>query len=297
LESIAPSLLVLPLLAVLIWVIVRRGLMPIKNLETQIASKEAKDLSPLRLDQVPQELTDLTNSVNLLFDRLAQSFAREKRLASDAAHELRTPIATLLLQVDNLAAKLQQPDDVEQLRQTATRLSHLLEQILVLNKTTPELFEAKMQPMKMMPVLREVVASYYPQIEAQQHSIELLGEDATIATDAYALSTLFANLLSNAIKYTPAGGKIRISLNQSKDRVSLIVEDSGTGIPDEAHERVLERFYRLGGDRNDSQVEGCGLGLAIVKHLVELHKAELRFAASQFSSGLAVNVTFKRYDA
>jgi two-component system sensor histidine kinase QseC len=114
--------------------------------------------------------------------------------------------------------------------------------------------------------------------------------------DRLALETLLNNLLGNAIKYTPPEGKICINTWLRGSDVVLEVMDNGTGIPDGQHERVFDRFYRVGGDHHNSQMPGCGLGLSIVKQVVDLHRAHIKLTQSRFNRGLLVMVTFSAYN-
>jgi two-component system sensor histidine kinase QseC len=102
------------------------------------------------------------------------------------------------------------------------------------------------------------------------------------------------NLLDNSCKYTPPGGRVRVTVSEDTDSVTLQFEDSGPGIPDAQRTRVFDRFYRLGGDQHESGVIGCGLGLAIVNHIAELHTATVELGVSGFGSGLLVSVIFPR---
>ncbi len=296
LESIIPSLMVIPFIGIVILLIVRRGLTPIKELAFQIASKKANELGIIQMEETPSELHTLTESVNQLLTRLESSFEREKRLASDTAHELRTPIAALQLQVDNLVAESKDSKNLATLITTSRRLKHLTEQILTLNKTTPDLFANKMLPLDITPIIRMVIANHYSLLQEKQQSIEMDAVSCFIATDTFAIETLFSNLLVNAIKYTPEQGKIKVKLYYQNNQVIMELHDNGPGIPSTKYGRVLERFYRLDGDRNNSQIIGCGLGLTIVNHIVQLHHAELLFFQSDFKSGLGVKVSFQQAD-
>lgn len=297
LESIIPSLLVIPVIGLLILLIVHKGLKPVNNLASEIANKKANDLTLIEMTELPTELLNLTDSVNQLFVRLENSFIREKQLASDAAHELRTPIAVLILQIENLIAEQPDNPDINSLKATAKRLSRLVEQILTLNKTTPELFAQKMQTIDLAPILRQVTASHFDLVESKGQSVDMDVASCFIESDYFAIETLFSNLLLNAIKYTQEEGKIKVRLYQTDKQVILEVHDNGPGIPVEYRERVLKRFYRLDNDRSQSQVVGCGLGFSIIEHIVELHQAALLLLDSEFEKGLAVRVTFSKKDS
>lgn len=294
LQSVMPTVLSIPLAAILIWFIVGYGLRPISQLAREVRSREASDLSRVQLDGVPRELTPLTQSTNDLLRRLHSSFSREKRFAADAAHELRTPISTLKVQVHNLLAELDRPSaTAEELRQGVDAMGHLVEQILVLNRTAPDQYMVQFVSLDLYELVREVISSEFEQVLQREQVFELEGGSALVNGDATALRSLVQNLLSNASKYTPVGGSIRMTVREVSQQVQLVAEDSGPGIPQTYHERVFDRFYRLDGDRNASGVSGSGLGLAIVKHIVEMHGADIVLSESTALGGLCVTIMFK----
>ncbi|OGT72395.1 MAG: hypothetical protein A3H44_05520 [Gammaproteobacteria bacterium RIFCSPLOWO2_02_FULL_57_10] len=293
LQSVTPTVLGIPIAAILIWFIVGYGLRPISQLAREVRSREASDLSRVQLDGVPRELTPLTQSTNDLLRRLQSSFSREKRFAADAAHELRTPISTLKVQIHNLLAELERPSaTAEELRQGVDAMGHLVEQILVLNRTAPDQYMVQFVPLDLYELVREVVSVEFEQVLQREQVFELEGGSAIVSGDVTALRSLVQNLLANASKYTPVGGSIHMRVSALDDKVQLRVEDSGPGIPQEFHDRVFDRFYRLDGDRHASGASGSGLGLAIVKHIVEMHGASIALSASEKLGGLCVTISF-----
>ncbi len=292
---LTPIVLGLPVLALIIWWIVSRGLRPISRLARELESREAGGLMAIELRGVPRELEVLANSANELLRRLEASFQREKRFAADAAHELRTPIAAIRVHLQNLVDELDEPGhSLQQLGEGVERLSHLVEQTLVLNRVAPDQYMANFVSLDLYGIAQQVIADRYPQIEARQQEIQLEGAATEIRGDRFGLEMLVLNLVSNAIKYTPVSGKIEVGVYRLAGRVHLYVMDSGPGIPESEYQRVFERFYRVGGDRHNSGVTGCGLGLSIVQRIVALHGARIELGPSRFSSGLKVMVIFPR---
>jgi two-component system sensor histidine kinase QseC len=232
--------------------------------------------------------------LNQLFERLNAAFSREKRFASDAAHELRTPLSVLKINAHNLALELSDNGtsnvNMQYLQQGIERMSHVVEQILLLNRTNPEQYQGKFQSVDSTSLCQTVIGSLFPQIEAKKQEIELVGQGANIQGDEFSLGILLQNLISNASKYSPEGSLIRVVLNKSNNQVVITVEDSGPGIEESEYQRVFERFYRIGGDRHASGAPGCGLGLAISKHIADLHNASLKLSRSKQLSGLSVEL-------
>ena len=293
LESVLPIILGLPLVGLLIWLIVGRGLYPLRKLANEMSSKRSDDLSPVSEEQPPQELARLIHSINGLLRRLDSAFDREKRLAADAAHELRTPISVLKVQVHNILRDAQGDDaQFRNLESAVERMERSVEQVLMLYRTAPEQFAARFVQLDLVGLAREVIAELYPHLDARQQNIELVGDVATMRGDVFALQTLLSNLLENASKYSGTGGSIKVLIEQHSGSTALTVEDSGPGIPADQRERVLERFVRGDGGHNDSGVVGSGIGLAIVKHVVDIHHAEIVLHDSGFDTGLAVTVLF-----
>jgi two-component system, OmpR family, sensor kinase len=292
---LTPIVLGLPVLALIIWGVVSRGLRPISRLATELESRGAGGLMAIELRGVPRELEELANSANDLLRRLEASFQREKRFAADAAHELRTPIAAIRVHLQNLVYEPDEPGhSVQSLHEGVDRLSHLVEQTLVLNRVAPDQYMANFVLLDLYGLAQQVIADLYPQVEAKHQEIQLEGAATEIRGDRFGIEMLVLNLVSNAIKYTPVSGKIEVGVYRLADRVHLYVMDSGPGIPESEYQRVFERFYRVGGDRHNSGVTGCGLGLSIVQRIVALHGAEIELGPSRFGSGLKADVIFPR---
>lgn len=300
LAAVTPLIISIPFLAVIIFYVVSRGLSPLRYLSNALSDKKVDDLQAINMPAVPKELTSVISTLNQLLHRLESAFAREKRFASDAAHELRTPLSVLKINAHNLALELaatqQASINMQYLTQGVERMSHVVDQILLLNRTEPQQYSANFTLLDLAQLCRDGIASLYPQIDSKHQEIEFIGQSHTIIGDQFALEILIQNLLSNASKYSPPKGCIRLSLEKHGDKLILMVEDSGPGIAEQEYSRVFERFYRVGGDRHDSSVIGCGLGLAIVKHIADLHSATIELSKSATLGGLALAVIFTAED-
>jgi two-component system sensor histidine kinase QseC len=292
--SIIPIVLAIPIAAFIIWIAIGVGLKPLRELTGQLNNKQADDLSPVLMANTPEELTSLVASTNALLQRLNDAFAREQQFSADAAHELRTPISILKVQLHNLqndehisdAALLPLASGIE-------RMGQVIEQILSLYRYSPEQALIKQSEIDLSAIVQSIIAKYYEKIATKQQKISLSGgEVCLIKGNQFALETLVQNLISNASKYTPEQGEIQVTSKHITTGIRLIVEDSGPGIPQEQFERVFERFYRVDGDRHNSGILGCGLGLAIVKHIVDLHKAKISLHHSTQLGGLKVMIDF-----
>jgi len=291
--AIYPMVFAIPVLGVIIWTLLGIGLKPIQRLATDVERREATDLRPLDDAQMPSELLQLARSANALLRRLEASFARESRFAADAAHELRTPIAALSIQCENLAfAAPEHGASIAKLQAGIERMHHVVSQILILNRVAPDHYMAKFEPVNLCHRAREAIVLQGETLQDRTDDIEFSGHDAWLLGDAHALDSLLSNLLGNAIKFTPVGGRIHVSVEPVGSVARLTVVDSGIGIPSAQRERVFDRFYRLDGDRNDSHAVGCGLGLSIVRQVAELHGATVSMSDAPSGQGLCVMVDF-----
>lgn len=294
LESVVPILLGIPLVGILIWSIVSMALRPLKQLSRELKYRQAQDLSPVHYANTTAELAQVVDSINGFMRRLEDVLEREKRFSSDAAHELRTPVSALKIQLHNLRGEIgTDSESVQQLEQGIERLQHLIEQLLSLARTTPEKFAENSRILDLYEIVEAEIARMYEQFERRGQHLELRGEHNLIEGEEFALVTLLTNLLTNANKYTPENGEILVTVSKDQGRVWLAVEDSGPGIPVAERERIFDRFYRANHEIDRLSASGCGLGLTIVNHIANLHNASLEVADSRFGSGTAFRVGFE----
>lgn len=298
LSAVTPIILVIPVIALFIFMAIRQGLKPLTVLRRELSEKKINDLSKLSSETSTKELQPIIQTLNLLFERLSAAFSRERYFASDAAHELRTPLSVLKINVHNL--QITQSENLNsagqvllmQLAESVDRMAHVVDQILTLNRTNPDQLTMVVTKLELQGLLQQVISDLYPEIMKQQHDISLESETTIIYANEFALLTLVKNLIGNACKYTPKGGHILVKTRLEEHSFTLTVEDSGPGIDSSEYQRVFDRFYRVGGDSHQSTVVGCGLGLAIVEHIVKLHHARIILAKSTQLGGLSVSVTF-----
>ena len=291
-ESVLPIILMLPIALLTIWFLVGSGLKPIRQLTKQLQQKQEHDLSPVALTEPPKELQPLVNSTNNLLRRLEGAFERTKRFSADAAHELRTPISGLKINLYNLQVESPDNHNIKLLTAGVSRMEHVVEQILSLYRTTPDHYTVNFELLDLHAIAQHSIAQQYSDFESKGQLIELSGNNTYLQCDKFTMETLLQNLLSNANKYTPKRGQIVISIAKTDDSIELKIEDSGPGIPEDKYHRVFDRFYRMSNDQHDSETTGCGLGLSIVQHIIELHNGHIRLSHSKFTTGLAITIYF-----
>jgi two-component system sensor histidine kinase TctE len=230
--------------------------------------------------------------LNALLKKLNEALGAQQRFISDAAHQLRTPLAGLQTQVD---LALQQKDAGE-LRQTLQRLLtatgrtvHLANQLLTLARAEPAgHLPVEMQATDLGQIVQECAEEWVPRALAGEIDLGFELESAPILGIPLLVRELLANLLDNAIRYTPPGGQITVRTLMKDANALLEVEDNGPGIPAAEIDKVFERFYRIKGSPGD----GCGLGLAIVREIARTHNATVELASPQSGQGTLVRVCF-----
>jgi two-component system OmpR family sensor kinase len=296
LRTIAPVALMAPLLMLVVWWVVSRSLAPVARVRGQVASRQADDLSPVSEDGLPDEVRPLVQELNLLFGRVRHAFDAQKHFVADAAHELRSPLAALKLQVQGLQRA---PDAaarelaVSRLAAGIDRATRLVEQMLALARHEASMAAgAKPEPVDLAEVARLAISDAIAAAQARRIDVGLAHADAAVVPgQPEALRMLLRNLVENAVKYTPEGGRVDVAVMQRGDAaVELSVDDSGPGLPPAERARVLDRFYRAG----EPQAPGSGLGLAIVRSIAELHGAQVALDTSPSLGGLRVVVRFAK---
>ena len=293
LNAVVPIVASLPIIAAIVWLVVGNGLSLVKRLAQELRNKKADDLSRLHIENPPVELVPVVDAINDLLRRLNDSVVRERRFSADAAHELRTPISAIKVHLHNLREELPgHKSSLQLLDRDLGRLSHLIEQMLLLYRMSPEQYQSKMQPIELYALAQSVISDLYGDIESKGQTISLEGSFQTITGDGESLAILLRNLIGNASKYSSTGDSITVEVGRNDFGVSLGVRDTGPGIPLAEISRIFDRFYRVGGDRHNSSVEGCGLGLAIVRHIADLHHGNLHAENNSNGVGLSITVTF-----
>ncbi|ANQ86835.1 two-component system histidine kinase [Azoarcus olearius] len=292
LRTLTPLLVILPLLAGLIWYLVGRGLRPLERLARAVGQRRPDSLAPLAVAGVPDEAQPLVQALNGLLGRLDHAMSAQRAFVADAAHELRTPLAALQLQLqltERAGSEAERRAALGELRQGLLRATRVVQQLLTLARQTPDAAAAGAPPavVDLVELVALVTAELQALAEARGIDLgaEQLDSGSTVHGDRDSLRTLVVNLIDNAIRYTPAGGRVDLRVWHENGRVWLEVADDGPGIPVEERERVLDRFYRRAGQEQP----GSGLGLAIVKAIADRHGAELRLDESA-RGGLAVRV-------
>ncbi|MEP7102581.1 MAG: ATP-binding protein [Burkholderiales bacterium] len=295
-QLLVPLAVLIALIGGLLVVALRRGMRPLAVANDALARRNALSLEPLALSGVPVEVLPVVQTLNDLLQRLAAAFAAQRNFVADAAHELRSPITALQLQVQIL----ERSRDAAERALATTELSagigrarRLIEQLLELSRASAddgggELFVC--EPVRLAELARAVVVRWA--VEAERRGIDLGADasvDASVQGDAAQLEILLNNLVENALRYTPRGGIVDVVTGLIDAAPVLRVIDDGPGIAPAERARVFDRFYRSP-EAEASLEPGSGLGLAIVKSIADRHGALISLHEGHRAEGQRVGL-------
>ncbi|WP_338414079.1 sensor histidine kinase [uncultured Sphaerotilus sp.] len=303
-DTVLPLSLLMLAMSGLVWAGVRTGLAPLARLREAVSGRGPNDLAPIELESAPEEVRDLAAAVNTLLAAVHASVVEQRRFISDAAHQLRTPLAGLKSQSELALKETTDPAlraRLEMVRESATRSAHLVTQLLTLARAEPEsLATLGRSRFDLRRLVQDLTAELVPR--ALNDGIDLGLDDAgqdddrpepalTIEGNALLIREAIVNVIDNAIRYAGRGSEITVRVREEpaagsdQPRTAVIeVDDTGPGLPPQLHAQVFDRFFR-----GTNEGRGCGLGLAIVKEIVERHRGRVSVASRQ-PKGLRVDI-------
>lgn len=289
LRQILTLLIGVPCLALALVISIRRGLLPLLALSQELDAFDPRTARRFETETLVPELQKPATALNSLLDRVDVMLEKERNFTADAAHELRTPLAALLVQAEVAqtskdAARRQHA--LQGLQDGARRGAHLVEQLLALAR----LDRAERMPREQFDLVRlcrNALGELAGRAAAKdQHLSFTAPPELQLEGHAVALATALRNLVENAIRYCPSLSNINVNLQRVANGVQLQVEDNGPGIPEQLRARVLDRFFR----NADTGEEGCGLGLSLVAQAVALHGGSIVLDQPQKHRGLVVRI-------
>jgi two-component system OmpR family sensor kinase len=277
---ILPLLLQFPLLAFIVWFAVSRSLRPLEQLSKAIEQRHSSALTPLDAALLPPDLQPLVQTLNALLARLEAALQQQRNFVADAAHELRTPLAALQLQLDLLKrAETAQDRELSQslLGRGIQRATYLIEQLLLIARAESTPPGEPVESIHLQQFAGEAVERHLATARARDIDLGVTRlESVAIRCAAPDIETVLDNLLSNAIRYTPRAGKIDLAIYAENGSAIIDVVDTGIGIPTAERARIFDRFHRvLTVHEAGDSIQGSGLGLAIVKSICERYGASV----------------------
>ncbi|MDD3937058.1 HAMP domain-containing sensor histidine kinase [Rhodoferax sp.] len=290
-QVLLPTLLAMLFVAIMVGATIRKGLEPIRELDEELSQRDVASLQPVSLVHAPVELDRVVRTFNRLLLQLDASIQAHKRFIANAAHELRTPITALRLEVDNLAHgedPVQVKGAVRRLTMGVHRAQRLLQQMLTLARLEARTNSRPWTSVDLVGLAQESMMDL--SVLGSQRGIEFAFEasgSTVVQGDPDDLRLLLDNLLGNALKFSPPNTSVELSIHQQGDAVILLLRDHGPGIAPALRERVLMPFVR-----SNPTIEGSGLGLTIVFEVIQSHGATLQLEDPPEGQGLQVRVSF-----
>lgn len=299
---ILPSLVTgLALVLVVNWA-VRRGLRPLQEVGRQVSRRQGQELSPIETSHVPREVTPLLNEINALLDRLGRALSVERQFTADASHELRTPLAAVMAQIEvaqGAVDETRRDNALQQARAGLMRANTLTEQLLALARLDHHMdgrldsvaraaWPGWQPALDLVELVRQEMADQaLSSVRADvAWSLDAPEQPCRVGAQPQWVSLALRNILGNALKFTPPGGQVHVTVSETAEQVSVVVQDTGPGVSSEMLAQLGRRFARGNHTRS-----GSGLGLSIAARVAELHGGALRFESAE---GLKVTLTLPK---
>lgn len=270
------------------------ALKPLCDFSKKIEEVQAQNLSDSRIEENKfSELNQLSVSYNKMLERLSEAFEMQRQFTANAAHELRTPLAVMQLQID-LYNSSKHPNNDTSAQQTISMITEQTERLSKMVRTLLDMSElqtiARDEEIAISALVEEVLADLEPL--AQEKGINLIEkcDNVLLMGSDILIYRLVYNLVENAIKYNFSGGTVTVTATQQNSQLHLTVEDTGNGIPEELKERIFEPFFRLDKSRS-RELGGVGLGLALVREIVRVHNGSI-LVKNNANSGTTFEVIF-----
>ena len=281
-DIIMPAIVGSVINLVLIGLLIAFFLLPMTRMARQVEARSATSLAPVTVSTPAREIRVLRDALNALMRDVEDVLQRERRFASDVAHEMRTPLTTLKLELAS------DDPDLDAARSELDRLGRLVEQLLTLARLEQGQWQRRFEPVALDGICRSVVERFEDKFRSAGMAVELQAGAATVVGDAILLEILVRNLLQNVLRHCPAGTGVRVDVGGGDGGAVLRVSDTGPGLAVPVRWQLAQDFSRL-----DSKGEGMGLGLAICRRIADVHGAEISFQARDDATpGLVVRVAF-----
>jgi two-component system OmpR family sensor kinase len=276
------------------WIIftVRNSFKPLSEIRKQISEREVSQLAPIPDKGVPEEVLPIVQELNDLLFRLDRAIKSQKEFLANAAHELKTPLTALDLQIQNAHYAMSAEDRrafLKKIKRGINRANAMVNQLLTISRMESGFLKSDVSDIDLNILIAKVLSDHYSM--AAEKDIALKSQvqgKAALRGNFRGLDVMLSSLVDNAIKYAPSHSEVRVNVIDKDADIVLEVIDQGPGIPSEERKKVFQRFYRYQGQR----VLGSGLGLSIVKNIADFHHAEISLEDGPDCIGLKVTVIF-----
>jgi two-component system, OmpR family, sensor kinase len=289
LRTIAPILVLIPLSWLVVGWVTSRVLRPLDGLAKQVVDRPAGKSEPLPTIGVAVEILPFITSINALLARQHELMEIRQRFISDAAHQLRTPLTALRLQVSNLAhnqSKMQRAELMADMTRGLKRMTDMTAQLLKMARADQKADWTKVSPNDVLEIAKDVIGESLPLADSRNIDVGLSGVQAMVLCDRADTKTMIANIVDNAIRYASPGGQVDLAVSSDGGMVKIAITDSGPGMAEADILFAFDRFARF----SDANQEGSGLGLAISKSIAEQHNGSIELANKGQGGGLVVTI-------
>ena len=292
---IAPQLALLIGALFISWLSIAKGIKPLTDLASAIESLDQHNLSPVSLDGLPHELRILSTRINDLLQKIRNTLESQKHFISDAAHQLRTPLAAILLhaeQAEMAQSSIEQASSLKSLHNSVKRAARLSQQLLSLAKSEHNSAALEEFSLFNLSSLARQTAEDWIHLALDRgidFGLNVTDQNVLIYGNERLIGEMLSNLIDNALQYVGLNGTVTVKVQYVNDLPCLSVEDNGPGIPHSERDRIFERFYRIPGTHHD----GCGLGLAIVEEIATVHDARIFVSSGLNGNGSIFSIYFK----
>lgn len=263
------------------------GLASLRRLESELAGRSGQDLTPIDLSQVPREIQEVIRALNALLTRLQDANTAQRKFLQNAAHQLRTPLAGLQMQIELLPGEQTDQGVSGKLHRSVKRLTRVANQLLALARAEAgQHLLGTAASVDLAKLSDEMLEEWLRIADEKEIDFGVQRDVLTVAGDPTLLRELIANLVDNALNYTPCGGQVTLRCERVGDVLEIDVSDNGPGIPEDERERVFERFHRL----PNATTTGSGLGLPIAREIVAAHQGSIQITDGADGQGTCVQV-------
>ncbi|MES2537528.1 MAG: sensor histidine kinase [Pseudomonadota bacterium] len=276
----------------IVWYAVTTGLIPLKKMQSDLNSRSGDELSPVKDEAIPSELSPVVHAINGLLSKVQLGATAQQNFLANVAHQLRTPLAGLKMQIEWLqqryATEAETAQSASRMMSSTERMIRQTNQLLSLARAEPSQFKkTRLEMVELDKLVENAIQHFVAEADKKEIDLGFELQPAKVKGDRFLLRDMMENLIDNALRYSPQRGTVTVSCFQAGSQGVFAVADSGPGIPPAARDLIFDRFYRL-----DDKVAGSGLGLAIVRDIAKDHGAEITLTSGEHGEGTTFSVQF-----